>query len=247
MGPIADAPNKAWSYPPPARGVETLLRAAAYATTLSVAWTMAAGALGAGPQPAALQLIRVMALGALLPYAAAVSVRASRRTSLPADASAARRAWRLPFPAPGFRIGDRDLLLSPTPTRDTTDPLDRYAQHWPAPSPRARALKHALFPLLPTLTVFRASQVIGYGGFFGEYHLYGLSRWATNLALHWAISMTALTCWAAAWRVLAEATSLLGAWIGPRAAHRSRRGAEIAAAVAYYAGVPAALAAMFLH
>jgi len=226
--------------------VETSLRVAAYATTLSVAWNLAAGALGAGPQPALLQLLRTMALGALLPYAAAAAVRVSRRTPLP-EAFTALQAWRLPFPAPGFRAGDRDLLLSPAPTRDTADPLERYAQRWPTPSPRARALKHALFPLLPTLVVFRTSQVIGYGGFLGEYYLYGLSRWATNLAIHWAITLIALSCWAAAWRVLAEAVSLLGAFLGPRAAHRSRRGAEIAAAVAYYAGVPAALAAMFLR
>ena len=217
--------------------METSLRAAAYVTTLAVAWNLAASAFGLDPSPPALQLLRTMALGALLPYAGAAAVRASRRTQ-PPDLSAPLRAWRLPLPAPGFRAGERDLLLSPSPTG---------ARPWRAPSLRARALKHALFPLLPTFVVFRASQVIGFGGFLGEYHLYGLSRWATNLALHWAVSMIALTCWAAAWRVLAEAVSLLGALIGPRAAHRSRRGAEIAAAVAYYAGVPVVLGLMFLH
>jgi len=73
------------------------------------------------------------------------------------------------------------------------------------------------------------------------------TRLATNLAVHWAVTMIALTCWSAVWRLAAEAVSLLGAFIGPRAAQRSRRGAEIAAAVAYYAGVPVALGAMFLH
>jgi hypothetical protein len=228
------------------RALEAALRATAYATALAVFWDLAAGSFGLSPQPAALPLIRAMALGALLPYAVATAIRASRRTPFP-DPSAPRRAWRLPLPAPGFRIGDRDLVVSPAPTADASDPLERYAQHWRAPSLRARALKHALFPLVPTLVVFRASQVIGFGGFLGEYSLYGFTRWVTNLGIHWAVATIALSCWAAAWRVLAEAISLLGALAGPRAARRSRRGAEIAAAVAYYAGVPAALAAMFLH
>lgn len=226
--------------------METALRAAAYATALAVAWNLAVGAFGFSPPLPALQLIRAMALGALLPYAAAIAIRASRRTPFP-ETSAPRRAWRLPLPAPGFRAGDRDLLLSTAPTGDATNPLERYAQHWRAPSTRARALKHGVFPLLPTLIVFRASEVIGYGGFLGEYYLYGFTRWATNLALHWAVAMIALACWSAVWRLAAEAISLLGALLGPRAAQRSRRGAEIAAAVAYYAGVPVALGAMFLH
>ncbi|HEY8210375.1 MAG TPA: hypothetical protein VIG99_22990 [Myxococcaceae bacterium] len=244
--------ERAWAYSPVVRIVETSLRAAAYATALLMAGYLANGTLAGGHPPGALQLIQPMALGALLPYAAALIVRRSRRVPLDNLAGATSRPWRLPLPAPGFHVTlpggpSRDLLLPPEAAGERDEALGRYARRWPWPSARALALKFGLFPLVPTLTVFRVSQVIGYGGFFGEYQWYGLARWATNLAVHWAVTMTVLTCWAAVWRAAAEATSLLGAIIGPRAAHRSRRGAEIAAAVAYYAGVPAALAVMFLR
>ena len=46
-----------------------------------------------------------------------------------------------------------------------TTTAQRFALNWPARSPRLFALKFGLFPLIPALAVFRASEVIGYGGF----------------------------------------------------------------------------------
>lgn len=244
--------NSAWAYPPVVRVVETSLRAAAYATALLTAGNLATYTLGGGHPPPALELLKPMVLGAFLPYAAALVVRRSRRVGLDELAFATRRPWRLPLPAPGFHVtfpggASRDLLLPPAAASRSDEPLERYARRWPSPSPRALAIKFGLFPLIPALAVFRVDQLIRFGGFFGEYRWYGLARWSANLAVHWAVTVAVLSCWAAVWRAAAEAASLLGAITGPRAAHHSRRGAEIAAAVAYYAGVLAALAAMFLR
>jgi len=240
------------------RWVEALLRTAAYATTLFVAWHLAASTLTGGPQPDTRQVIKLMAAGALLPYAAAAVLRRTRRIHLaPGEQRlAGLRAWRLPLPAPGFRLlpeggGHRDVLLAPAAARALgatgAGPAERFALHWPAPSPRWLALKFGLYPLIPALVIFRLNQLILYGGFLGEYHFYGLARWATSLLLYWGLTVTVMAAWAAAWRVAAEAASLLGAWTGPRAARGARRGAEIASALAYYAAVPIALAAVFLR
>jgi len=250
------------------------LRAAAFATALATAGRVALGLLGAGPPATALEIALGMATGALLPWSVAVALRRSRRVRLSLDGARlalegrggpvelprgqlpALRAWRLPLPAPGFRLAldggsHLDLLLPPSAARALgvtgAASLERFALARPERSPWPAALKFGVFPLLPALVVFRAHQVIVYGGFLGEYHLYGLGRWAHGLLEYWAATLAVMATWAAVWRAAAEAASLLGAFAGPRAAARARRGAEIAAALAYYLAVPAVLAVLFLR
>jgi len=271
---MRSAAARAWTYSPAARWAEASLRAVACATALATAGRVAPGLLGAGPQVSTLEIAVGMAAGALLPWAAAVALRRSRRVQLSLDEArlllqgrggpvefprgqlSAPRAWRLPLPGPGFRLpleggGHLDLLLPPAAARalgaEGTGPLERFALARPARSPWLAAFKFGAFPLLPALVAFRAYQVIGYGGFLGEWHLYGPGRWAHGLFQHWAGTLAVMATWAAVWRAAAEAASLLGAFAGPRAAVNARRGAEIAAGLAYYLAVPAVLAVLFLR
>lgn len=199
-----------------------------------------------------------MATWALLPLLAAAVLRRTRRTELAPESlkPSGIRAWRIPLPGPGFRVlleggSHRDLLLPPGAARALgatgADPFERFALARPLRSPWWAALKFGAFPLLPALVVFRAFQVINYGGLMGESQLYGFNRWAMNLAGHWVVTVAVVAAWAALLRVAAEATSFIGALAGARAAAVTRRGAEIASALAYYAGIPAVLAVMFLR
>lgn len=261
-------------YSPAARWVEAVLRAAAYATALAMFSRLGLGFLGYGPPLSAGEIIRGMAAGALLPYAAAAALRRSRRVQLtlederlilrgrPGSAELERGAldgllaWRFPLPAPGYRLllksgGHLDLLLPARAARplgaSESGARERLALAWPTRSARGALLKFGLFPLVPALVVFRAYQVIGYGGLWGEYHFYGLGRWAFSLFAHWATTLAVVAAWAAVLRLAAEAASLLGALSGQRAAFIVRRWAEVAAGLAYYLAVPAALALMFLR
>jgi hypothetical protein len=108
------------------------------------------------------------------------------------------------------------------------------------------AVKFGAFPLLPAVLVFRAHQVITYGGPFGQYQVYGLGPYLRTFAGYWVGMAANLVLYAAVWRVLAEAAALSTAWAAPSRAGGVRRFAEIACRVAYYLGASALVLAPFL-
>jgi hypothetical protein len=232
---------------------------------------------GEGEPVTARAIVFTMGLGGLLPYAAAQWLRRAWRGSLSITDSrlaftvrgatleldradvAGLRAWRLPLPVPGFQLLLRQgrpwqVSLPPEAARalgaSGAGPLERFALARPAPASRFRwsaAFKLGAFPLFPALVFFRAREVIEYGGFLGEYHRFGLARWGGNLLSFWAVTVAVLAAWAACCRAATELCSLLGAFAGARAAATVRRGAEVTAAVAYYAAALLVLAAVFLR
>jgi hypothetical protein len=259
------------------RWVEAALRVAAFATSLAIAGRAALGVLAGPPPSAREVVLGMGWGALLPWLAAVAIRRSRRvrlsvdetRLALhgrgpPVEVPRSRvlglRAWRLPLPGPGFRValedgGHLDLLLPPGAARALGVPeegagagmAERFALARRIPSPWLAAFKFGVYPLPPALILFRVNQIILYGGFLGEYHLHGPGRWAQGLLEYWATTLASVAAWAAPWRALAEAASLLGARAGPVAAARVRRGAEIAAGLAYYLAIPAVLAMLFLR
>lgn len=216
-------------------------------------------------------LLRVAGAGRVEVHADRLVLRVRGSTwELPAGALSAVRPWRVPLPGPGFSL----RLTAGRPFRyglqaeDPTPLLAALARVHPAaaaavehPSTRfahARAaamrhrllrlgLKYGLFPLAPTLLLFRAHQYIAYGGLLGEYQLHGLGAYLRTLLATWLDVTAHLLLWAALWRVAVEAVSLLSAWGTPARARGVRRLAEGASGLAYYVGVPALVAFIFLR
>ena len=179
------------------------------------------------------------------------------------------RLSRLPFPAPALavrlrsgrvihrRIEVRDpapLLEAFTPRAPSAGVLRAHPQiafasaRAPLVDRRARriAVKFVLFPVLAALVMFRAYQYIGFGGPFGEYHLYGAAAYLKSLAGYLVGTAAALVLYAAAWRILAESLAATATALAPRRARAWRRIAEGICAVAYYIVIPLLLAARFL-
>jgi hypothetical protein len=103
-----------------------------------------------------------------------------------------------------------------------------------------------LFGLVPTAVLFRAHQVIGFGGLFGQYYLEGFEAWAKSFAEVAASTGIGLVLYASALRALAEATAFVLAWAAPQGVIAVRRTVEWAVAIGYYGGLPAYLALRFL-
>lgn len=189
---------------------------------------------------------------------------------LPFDVLAGVRPWRVPLPGPGlslrltsgrsFRYGlqcaDPTPLLAalgrafPPVATAVDHPSTRFARARSA-ALRRRGLqlgvKFGLFPLLPTALYFRVHQYIAYGGLLGEYHLLGLGAWLRTLALTWLNVTAHLVLYAAVLRALVEVVSFGAAWLLPSRAEGVRKVAELTSRLAYYVGIPALVAALFLR
>lgn len=184
------------------------------------------------------------------------------RYEIPRTSVAAVRAWRFPVPGPGlslrmtsgrtFRYGlsvpDPVPLLEAlsragvSATDAQAHPITRFAQAKHAASRRrtlSRVLKYGVFPLAPTLLVFRLHQYIAFGGAFGEYYLKGLGPYLKTFFSFWAFTVAQLLCYASVWRALAELAAISAAGFLPRRAGGVRRFAEIACLLLYYVGIPA--------
>jgi hypothetical protein len=192
---------------------------------------------------------------------------------LPLAALAGVRPWRVPLPGPGlslrlasgrpfpYGVQAEDPLpllealgrVSPAAVGGAPEhPTTRFAHARSAQSARGawrrRALRYGLFPLLPTAVLFRLHQHIAFGGTLGEYHLHGLAAYLRTLLGTWLDVTAHLLLWAALWRLGVEALSLASAWaLAPARAPLGRRVGEGLFRLAYYGGVPAALAFLLLR
>ncbi len=106
-------------------------------------------------------------------------------------------------------------------------------------------LKFILFPLVPALPAFRLHQHIAFGGTFGEYYTFGLKVYLIALGIWWATWAIGLVLYAAALRIVIEASTLLSLILRPERAIDIRKALEILGRWLYYLGVPAWLLARF--
>ena len=82
-------------------------------------------------------------------------------------------------------------------------------------------------------------QHIAFGGTFGEYYTYGLKAYLIALVIWWASWAIGLVLFAAALRVLIEASTLLSIALRPERAVDVRRVLERLGRLLFYLGVPA--------
>lgn len=183
---------------------------------------------------------------------------------IPLGSITAVSPWRLPLPAPGFRLaltsGERlpeglvpddpgAFLASLADAGVATAPAARHPITLYATAKRAarRRIDHplvsfVLFSLVPTLPLFRLRQLIVYGGMFGEYQQYGLRVYVLGFAIFWLLYAIYLVLYAAVLRALTEIVSFVAAWSMPDDALRVRRATESVRRILYFGGVPAVLA-----
>lgn len=219
-----------------------------------------------------LAVLLPMALVALLRrvYAARLVLEGDRlrldaRTGaleLPRGDVARAHPWLLPLPSPGewWELGTggrlpRELEGATLPGAAEL-PSDRAARAARAfaearralhrGDARALAFKYGVFPLLPAGVLLRAYQHITFGGWNGEYQLFGLRAWLDSALQYWGGTLAHLVVVAGTLRVLAELLCLAAAWAAPGSARAVRLGAEWLCRIVYYAGVPALLALRFL-
>jgi hypothetical protein len=261
---------RAW--PPWARAVAGALVATSRVTLPALAYAFArdttldprllAGvAIGLGALPAAAAWLLRRAFAAEIELAAdALRIRfAERALEIPRASLAGVVAWRVPLPGAGvgLRLGSgarAPVGLEPPPAAlldafPLAHPNLAYAaarRAAPLALLRHPLVRFGLFGLVPTAALFRAQQVIGFGGLFGQYHLAGLGRWLETLAITSASTVAGLVLYASALRAPAEIAAFALAWIAPRHTRIVRAAIEWILATAYYVGVPAFLALRFL-
>jgi hypothetical protein len=107
-------------------------------------------------------------------------------------------------------------------------------------------VKFGLFGLAPTAVLFRAHQIIAFGGLLGQYYLEGLRPYLATGVEYWGTTLLYLVLVACTLRVFGEAVGLAATWIAPGRARSVRAVIEGFCSVAYYVGVPALLAIRFL-
>ena len=215
--------------------------------------------LGALPAVAARLLGRAFAADVALDADALRVRRADAAIEVPRASLARVAAWRVPLPGAGVALVLRSgaaapVGLEPAPPAlveafGVAHPNLAYAAARRA-APLAR-LSHplvafGLFGLVPAAILFRAQQVIGYGGLLGQWSLEGFGAWARTLGVTWLATVAGLVLARSALRALVEVAAFAATWLAPRRAARVRRAAEWAGALAYYAGVPAFLALRLL-
>jgi hypothetical protein len=181
---------------------------------------------------------------------------------LPRGEVARAHPWLLPLPAPGewWELGTgarlpRELEGAALPggAQGASDRSSRSARAF-AEARRALhrgdagalAWKYGVFPLLPAGVLLRAYQHITFGGWNGEYQLFGLRAWLDSALQYWGGTLAHLVVVAGTLRVIAELLCLAAAWAAPGSARAVRRSAEWLCRIVYYAGIPALLALRFL-
>jgi apolipoprotein N-acyltransferase len=222
-------------------------------------------ALGLLPDLAARLLGRAFAARASVTAAGLCVEREGLRIEAPIASLAAVAPWRLPLPGPGVSLRLRDGARLPVGIEPAPEPLLALLARAGVPSlphpnlaygaeqrQRVRTVwqhafvKFGLFGLLPTAVLFRAHQIIAFGGLLGQYHQEGLRPYLATLVEYWGITMIFLLLFASTLRRFAELAALGATWLAPARARSIRSGAEAFCAIAYYAGVPALLALRFL-
>ncbi|QRO02719.1 hypothetical protein JRI60_29295 [Archangium violaceum] len=195
--------------------------------------------------------------------------RRDERFEIPLASVDAIRVWRLLMPGEGFSLrmkSGRDFQYSPQ-VADPLPVLEAIGRENPGVSAAARhphvafaharavlarrrwyhwLIKFVLFPLVPTVIMFRANQYITYGGPFAQYKMYGLGPYLQSFGTYWAHYTGVLVVYAVLLRVLFEWVAFAAVWISPRHARGGRRFVEVTCAVLYYVGIPAFMGAQFL-
>ena len=213
--------------------------------------------LGALPAAAAWLLERAFAADIALDPDALRVRRSDRSIEIPRGSLAAVEPWRIPLPGAGvaLRLGSgahAPVGLEPAPPaliEGNEHPNLAFAaarRAAPLAVLRHPLVRFGLFGLVPTAALFHAHQVIAWGGLFGQYYTEGLAAWLRSLALTWGSTLVGIVLYASVVRAAVEVPAFALAWLAPRRATLVRRCAEWAAAIAYYAGVPAFLALLFL-
>lgn len=229
------------------------------------------GALFLAPELAAWCIARAFTGRAQVKNSTLVISLQDRLIEVPFEAIAAIQPWSLPIPGAGLWIKlrsgrrlERGLGLA-DPVAFTRRLIDAGA----APSLRSGLetpmvvyvaarlanppmwldhplLKFVLFPLVPTLPVFRMHQYITYGGTFGEYYTFGLQAYLLGLLLWWVSWALGLLLVAAAARAIIEIGTLGAAFVAPSYAAGLRRSLEIVVRLIYYLGIPVWMALRLL-
>lgn len=217
----------------------------------------ALAALGLLPAAAAWLLARAFAARVSSDGATLVIERSDERVEVPLASIAGARPWRMPIPGAGaaIRLGSGARLsfdLEPAPPIGEAVVADRSWIHGAArrAAPLA-ALRHPLvkfgaFGWIPTGVLFRAHQIIAFGGFFGQQRMEGTAAWAATLLEFWLSTLLGLVLYAATFRLGGELFAWTATQLAPARSRGIRAAVEWALAVAYYAGVPALLAIRFL-
>ncbi len=230
----------------------------------------ALGALALLPATAARALAYWFGAQVELAGADLVIRRRTQRLEVPLASIARVEPWRVPLPGTGcgLRLASGRRLGVGVESRDPSPLLDalaaagvvsaRAAAGHPAlvfararsgdPGGRWRRpfWKYGLFSLAPTAVMFNAHQHIAYGGSLGQFYLEGLRPYLATFGFYWGTIALYLLLYASVWRMLAESAAWLAAHASPSRAATVRRVVEKGALAAYYAGVPALVAARFL-
>ena len=236
------------------------------------AWVRALVAFAAAPGVLAALIRRALAVGVEVHETELVVHRRGLRLQVPAAAIERVMPWTIPLPGPGFwlrmRLGRRLSygLQAPDPSRILSalaevagveaarramcHPALVYASakrsggqwHW-----YHIMVKFFLFALLPAAVWFNLTQHVTFGGLFGQYYLEGLGPYLRTFGIHWGLVTVYLILYASVWRGLAEAASLLVAWLIPERAASVRWLAEVSCRLLYYVGVPVIVALPFLR
>lgn len=214
-------------------------------------------AVGLLPACAAWLLERAFAARASSDGTTLTIERRHERVEVPLAAIVSVEPWRVPLPGAGaslrLRSGTRLAFeLEPAPPiREAmaVDPSGIYAAARRA-APLA-ALRHPLvklgaFGLIPTGILFRAHQIIAFGGFFGQQRMEGTAAWIGTFVEFWASTLLGLVLYAATFRLGGELLAWTATWLAPGRARVIRSVVEWGMAIAYYAGVPTLLAIRFL-
>lgn len=189
----------------------------------------------------------------------------NRRIEVPLAAIATIEPWTIPLPEPGIdlRLQSGARLAWGISGRDVAGVVAVLIAHGIAPASgpavqfsRARAAvakaswpyllgKFPILALAPSLILFRAHQYIAYGGWWGQWNLYGPQAWFETLAIYWAATTIYTLLYAGVLRVAMEVVAWLLTQLLPTSARTIRERGETVLRLAYYVGVPAMLALRF--
>jgi hypothetical protein len=236
------------------------------------AWVRALIALAAAPAVFAVLIRRALAVDVEVHETDLVVHGRGLRLQVPATAIERVMPWTVPLPGPGFwlrmRSGRRLSygLQASDPSRilsalaeiaavETARGALRHPTLVYANAKRSSArwrwyhimAKFVLFAFPPAAVWFNLTQHVTFGGLFGQYYLEGLGPYVKTFGIHWGLVMVYLILYASVWRGLAEAASLLAAWLAPGQATNVRWIAEVICRLVYYIGVPVMTALPFLQ
>lgn len=175
-------------------------------------------------------------------------------------------AWALALPSAGVRLALADQRGSSIgiAARDIGATIDALADAGVAGGARARAhptiamarerarrrpriasaalrfaLRTAAFALVPTAVFFYTHQSIAWGGPLGEYYLAGAAAWLRTFARFWLALFVIVLGIERILRLVCDGAGAAVGRAAPSLAAKAQRGADLAFAWLFYAGIPA--------